>query len=114
MLNLNRSLFEFIMVIPKKNLIKKEEAWKIRQKDNGWGFALAHIIPFVWIYYAASRRTITPALFVFIGSLIIGCLAPEGKVTPLAFIATPFLTKAGIIKAKNFGDIKIKEFKNNI
>ena len=97
------------MIIPKKNLIKKEEAWKIRQKDNGWGYALAHIIPFVWIYYAASRRTITPALFVFFGAFIIGLFTPEDKATTFAFITTPFLAKAGIVKAKNYGDLKIKE-----
>ena len=99
------------MVIPKPNLISKEESWSIRQKDKGWGYAVAHIVPFVWIYYAASRRTITPALFVFFGAFIIGLFTPEEKATPFAFIATPFLAKAGIVKAKNYGDLKIKALK---
>ena len=99
------------MVIPKPNLISKEDSWEVRQKDKGWGYAVAHIIPFVWIYYAATRRTITPALFVFFGAFIIGLFAPEDKATPFAFIATPFLAKAGIVKAKNYGDLKIKELK---
>ena len=92
------------MVIPKPNLISKEESWEVRQKDKGWGYAVAHIIPFVWIYYAASRRTISPALFVFSGAFIIGLVNPEEK-------ATPFLAKAGIVKAKNYGDLKIKALK---
>ena len=99
------------MVIPKPNLISKEVSWEVRQKDKGWGYAVAHIIPFVWIYYAASRRTITPALFVFLGAFIIGLFTPEEKATPFAFIATPFLAKAGIVKAKNYGDLKIKALK---
>ena len=99
------------MVIPKPNIISKEESWVVRQIDKGWGYAVAHIIPFVWIYYAATRRTITPAIFVFLGAFIIGLFTPEEKSTPFALIATPFLAKAGIVKAKNYGDLKIKELK---
>ena len=41
----------------------KTEGWSNRQKDTGWGYAFAHWIPFVWIYYAITRRTITPFLY---------------------------------------------------
>ena len=49
-----------IMKVGKANT--KKEGWELRQKDSGWGYAVAHIIPLVPIYYAASRRKITPFL----------------------------------------------------
>ena len=42
---------------------------------------------------------------------MIGFFTPEEKATPFALVATPFLAKAGIIKAKNYGDLKIKALK---
>ena len=98
-----------IMKVGKANT--KKEGWELRQKDSSWGYAVAHIIPLVWIYYAASRRTITPFLYIFIGSLIIGFFAPEEVSDAFAILATPFLAKAGISQAKKYGSLKIKEFK---
>ena len=89
----------------------KKEGWQIRQKDSSWGYAVAHIIPLVGIYYAASKRTITPFVYTFIGSLIISFFAPEEKAQPFALLATPFLSKAGIAQAKKYGALKIKELK---
>ena len=43
-------------------MITKLEGFQKRQKDIGWGYALAHVMPFVWLYYAITRRTITPLL----------------------------------------------------
>ena len=45
----------------------KLEGFQNRQKDVGWGYAIAHIVPFVGLYYAITRRTITPLLFAFFG-----------------------------------------------
>ena len=50
----------------------KEQAFKLRQLDTGWGWSFAHLLPFVGLYYAFSRRTITPALSVFAGCFTIG------------------------------------------
>ena len=38
----------------------RRRAYELRQKDAGWGRAVAHLIPFYGLYYAISRRTITP------------------------------------------------------
>ena len=98
-----------IMKVGKPNT--KKEGWELRQKDSSWGYAVAHVIPLVWIYYAASRRTITPFFYVFIGSFIIGIFTPEEASQAFALIATPFLAKIGISQAKKFGSLKIKELK---
>ena len=50
----------------------KLEGFQNRQKDVGWGYAIAHIVPFVGLYYAITRRTITPLLFAFLGNFVIG------------------------------------------
>ena len=98
-----------IMRVGKSNT--KKEGWELRQKDSSWGYALAHIVPLVWIYYAASRRTITPFVYIFLGSLIIGYFAPAEVSDAFAILATPFLAKAGITQAKKYGSLKIKELK---
>ncbi|MCY3536720.1 MAG: hypothetical protein OXH24_03310 [Cyanobacteria bacterium MAG IRC3_bin_20] len=43
----------------------KRLAYQRRQKDTGWGRAIAHPIigSFYALYYAISRRTITPLLY---------------------------------------------------
>tara|TARA_B100000965_G_scaffold178495_1_gene148969 strand:+ start:229 stop:549 length:321 start_codon:yes stop_codon:yes gene_type:complete len=100
----------------------KIEGFKNRQKDTGWGYAIAHIIPFVGIYYALTRRTITPLLFTFLGNIIvgfiygmvIGVLDPnynekklENSATLIGLISTPILVKKGIEKARKYGKNKI-------
>ena len=50
----------------------KLEGYQNRQKDVGMGYAIAHIVPFVWLYYAITRRTITPLMFTFLGNIAIG------------------------------------------
>ena len=52
-------------------MTSKIEGWSNRQKDTGWGYAFAHCIPFVWIYYAITRRTITPFLYQTCGAFVI-------------------------------------------
>tara|TARA_Y100001970_G_scaffold291386_1_gene428346 strand:- start:6025 stop:6348 length:324 start_codon:yes stop_codon:yes gene_type:complete len=94
----------------------KIEGFQNRQKDTGWGYAIAHVIPFVGIYYALTRRTITPLLYVCLGNLtigfiygmIIGILNPnydekklEDSATLIGLVSAPILAKKGIEKARN-------------
>ncbi len=48
----------------------KRRTYELRQKDTGWGRVIAHLIPFYGLYYAISRRTITPFFYAFGISLI--------------------------------------------
>ena len=43
----------------------KRRAYELRQKDTGWGRVIAHFIPYYGLYYAISRRTITPLFYAF-------------------------------------------------
>ena len=100
----------------------KLEGFQNRQKDVGWGYAIAHIVPFVGLYYAITRRTITPLLFAFLGNLAIGftygfivaIINPnydeeklENSATLIGLVTVPILAKKGIEKAKKFGKEKI-------
>ncbi len=100
----------------------KIDGWFNRQKDIGWGYALAHWIPFVFIYYAISRRTITPFLFGLLGGISVGLLTSiilnvsnpniseedtEGLVSLALIVANPFLTKKGIDQSREFAKIKL-------
>ena len=44
----------------------REQAFQTRQLDTGWGYAFAHYLPFVAIYYGLTRRTFTP-MAVYVG-----------------------------------------------
>ena len=91
----------------------KQEARINRDKDTGWGYAIAHTLPIVSICYACSRRTITPLAYGLIGNFIIGIVvalaAPsfiEGEqgdknLTLLGYLTTPLLVKAGINAARS-------------
>ena len=100
----------------------KLEGFQNRQKDVGWGYAIAHIVPFVGLYYAITRRTITPFLFAFLGNLAIGftyglivaIIFPnydeeklENSATLIGLVTAPILTKKGIEKARKYGKEKI-------
>lgn len=88
----------------KPSLIK---AYQLRQKDNGWGYAIAHIIPLLWIYYAFSRKTLTP----FAANLLVGGISYflPGEAWVIQFLIIPFATKAAIVQAREFGKQKLKE-----
>ena len=103
-------------------MITKLEGCQNRQKDVKWGYAMAHIVPFVWLYYAITRRTITPLLFTLLGNLAIGftygyivaILNPnydeknlENSAILIGFVTTPILAKKGIEKARKYGKEKI-------
>ena len=66
------------------------KAYQLRQKDNGWGYAIAHIIPLLWIYYAFSRKTLTPFAANLLVSGICGFLPGEAWV--IQFLIIPFAT----------------------
>ena len=100
----------------------KFEGYHKRQKDTGWGYAIAHIVPFVGLYYSITRRTITTLLFAFLGNFAIGfaygfifaIINPnydekklENSATLIGLVTTPILAKKGIEKARNYGKEKI-------
>ena len=97
------------------------EAFQKRQKDTAWGYALAHDLPFVGLYYAFTRRTITPFLwstaYSFAAAFAVGIVAgvatiDSGKKTNepglealgvlAAVIASPFGAKHGINQAREY------------
>ena len=103
-------------------MTSKIEGWSNRQKDTGWGYAFAHLLPFVWIYYAITRRTITPFLYQFCGAIVIGfCIGfISGMVNPKiedeivesfgtvgALIGSPLLVKKGIDQSRLFAKNKL-------
>ena len=88
----------------KPGLIK---AYKLRQQDDGWGYAFAHIIPLVWIYYAISRKTITPFVYCFILSFICGIIF--GEAWAICYLFIPFATKLAIRNAREYAKQKLKE-----
>ena len=98
------------------------EGWSNRQKDAGWGYAFAHLLPFVWIYYAITRRTITPLLYQVCGSFAIGFIigfvsvlvnpnvdeeSIENLITIGALIGSPLFVKKGIDQSRLFAKNKL-------
>ena len=103
-------------------MTSKIEGWSNRQKDKGWGYAFAHLLPFVWIYYAITRRTITPFAYQICGAFAIGVsigfvsfiVNPnveeeyiESLGTIGALIGTPLLVKKGIDQSRLFAKDKL-------
>ena len=101
----------------------KLEGFQNRQKDVGWGYAVAHLVPFVGLYYAITRRTITPLLFAFLGNIAIGFtygafvaiinpnydekeLVNSAKL--IGLVTTPILAKKGIEKARKEGQKRLE------
>ncbi len=95
----------------------KQQARVNRDKDNEWGYAWAHLVPFVDLYYACTRRTLTPVIINFVGQLtiavVVGVAASssdieagldDGASTALWLAATPALTKWGIKLARSEKD----------
>ena len=103
-------------------MASKVDGWFNRQKDIGWGYALAHWLPFVFLYYSITRRTITPFLFGLLGGISIGFLTSiilsvykpniteedtGGFVSLALIVANPFLTKKGIDQSREFAKRKL-------
>ena len=96
------------------------KAFQLRQQDIGWGYALAHLIPFVGIFYAFSRKTITPFLIAIgvnlstgflVGILMFQSSEEETNIvaTLLSFITTPVAAKVGITKARTYAQKRLDE-----
>ncbi len=95
-------------------------AFKLRQRDVGWGYALAHLIPFVGLFYAFSRKTVTPILYQMASGLVFAFLSiaftlnsqdPSSIVSVvqiLSFISTPILSKIGIDNARKYAGYKLQ------
>ena len=103
----------------------KTQGWSNRQKDTGWGYALAHLLPFVWIYYSITRRTITPFLYQIGGAFIVGVSVGfvsfivnpnvddetvEGLGGLGGVVVSPLLVKKGIDQARNFGKKQLEVY----
>tara|TARA_A100001388_G_C28549851_1_gene394355 strand:- start:170 stop:613 length:444 start_codon:yes stop_codon:yes gene_type:complete len=97
-----------------------KKAFQLRQQDIGWGYALAHLIPFVGVFYAFSRKTITPFLIVIgvnlstgflVGFLMFQSSEEEMNVvaTLLSFFTTPVAAKVGITKARTYAKKRLDE-----
>ena len=98
-------------------MTSKLDGFQNRQKDIGWGYAIAHTVPFVGLYYAFTRRTITPLLAAVLGNLAIGftygvvvaIINPnydekklENSATLIGLVTTPILAKKGIEKSRKY------------
>ena len=96
------------------------KAFYLRQQDIGWGYAFAHLIPFVGIFYAFSRKTITP-LFIGIGVnlsirfLVVILMLASGEEEATffyqlsQFVTTPIAVKVGITKARIYAKKRLDE-----
>lgn len=101
----------------------KTIAFEKRQKDTGWGRAWAHLLPFYAIYYAITRRTITPAAWSFGGQLATSfalgfCVAlanPDvtdkqlDNLGSLSVLSLPVWVKKGIDSSRKQGARKLQE-----
>ena len=95
---------------------EKEAALRNRLRDKSWGYAIAHLIPLVWIYYAWTRRTLTPIFWVLGGNIVIGLFIGLGSGNQLTtdeletwsmvvgFVATPLFAKFGIESARIYAN----------
>ena len=100
-------------------------AWRLRQRDIGWGYALAHLIPFVGLFYAFSRRTVTPILYQVASGLVFAFMITVSIATfqdidstitfvnILSFISTPILSKLGIDNARKYAYSKLQNLEEN-
>ena len=106
-------------------MTSKIEGWSNRQKDTGWGYAFAHLLPFVWIYYAITRWTITPFSYQICGAFAIGFIigfvsvmfnpdvdeeSIENLGTIGALIGSPLLVKKGIDQSRLFAKNKLNSW----
>ena len=111
------------------------QGWSNRQKDKGWGYAFAHYIPGVSIYYSITRRTINNfsfnIIFYFMLQVIVEfCLTYEFRfptftdepiseeidflISALAFIMQPLVTKYAITKTREDGLKRLKKVKEEV
>jgi len=100
----------------KITITTKEKAKFNREKDSRWGYAIAHCIPGVPIYYAITRRTITPLIYLFSTGIVIGFSLSmleleknkqDGLANVLSLLATPLAAKIGISQIRDDKDFGI-------
>lgn len=99
----------------------KRQAFELRQADTGWGRALAQSwIPFYWIYYASTRRTITPWLcaiaLAISGGIVVRVVVGDKSETSIeqlgqltGLIVAPFGYKLGTNKARAYAKKRMEE-----
>ena len=112
------------------------QGWSNRQKDTGWGYAFAHYIPGVGIYYSITRRTISNFTTVIGSNFLIEIFvvliainefhfpswfeeAPVDENTSLLIwiimlLVQPFAVKLAISEARKDGKKKLKKIKEEI
>ena len=112
------------------------QGWSNRQKDTGWGYAFAHYIPGVFIYYSITRRTINNVTSILgsrffievfvvliainefhIPSLISEPPVEENTSLLIFFLTTlvqPFVVKLAISDARKDAKEKLKKIKDEI
>ena len=96
----------------------REQAFQARQLDTGWGYAFAHYLPFVAIYYGLTRRTLTP-MAVYLGGCALAAFV-YGMANPnpsekqintasnwIALGSMPVLIKLGQEKARKHAAKKL-------
>jgi len=100
-----------------------EESFELRQGDTGWGYACASLLPLVHLYYAWTRRTITPLVADVAGSFVtalfisIAVTVANPDVSPkarqnlanLSIFSSPVWVKLGINSARKQGAKKLQE-----
>ena len=100
-----------------------EESFELRQKDTGWGYAFASLLPFVHLYYGWTRRTITPLVADFAGSFVTAVFISIAvtsanpdlsdkqvkNLSQLAIFSSPVWVKLGINSARKQGAKKLQE-----
>jgi hypothetical protein len=99
----------------------KKAAWMLRQNDTGWGRVLCQAwIPYYALYYAFTRRTITPWLWALVITMpaifavgIANYNKSDGELEGLgyltSFVVSPFGYKLGTNKARDYAKRKLEE-----
>ena len=103
----------------------KVKAFQRRQKDQGWGYAVGQILTPIGLYYAITRRTLTPIAYDVTGSLLIGFCVPTAysyfaptlsieQITIVSWLAsiaaTPLLAKTGIDNARDYAKQQLEAY----
>ena len=99
----------------------KRNSFELRQKDTGWGRSLAQsYVPFYVIYYAVTRRTITPWLwamaFAFGAAFTVGAVFNDKSEKELeqlgqlaGIVAGPIGFKFGTNNAREYAKKRLEE-----
>ncbi|WP_036917197.1 MULTISPECIES: hypothetical protein [unclassified Prochlorococcus] len=102
-----------------------KSAWHRRQLDTGWGVAIKHIFPPYALYYAITRRTRTPILYLlglsffltFFSAFLQSLLDLDLSLfrlfeVPITIIYIPFIAKHAIKQARHYAKYKLRRIVN--